>query len=67
MAHGESAYFVWLNRGKESIVLDIKKPEDAELLRAMLGKADVFVQNLAPGAARRADTAPRRCSPPIPG
>src|ERR1700722_10453104 len=54
VAHGESAYFVWLNRGKESIVLDIKKPEDAELLRAMLGKADVFVQNLAPGAARRA-------------
>jgi itaconate CoA-transferase len=54
VAHGESAYFVWLNRGKESIVLDIKKPEDAALLRAMLGKADVFVQNLAPGAARRA-------------
>ena len=54
VAHGESAYFVWLNRGKESIVLDIKKPEDAELLHAMLGKADVFVQNLAPGAARRA-------------
>ena len=54
VAHGESAYFVWLNRGKELIVLDIKKPEDAELLRAMLGKADVFVQNLAPGAARRA-------------
>src|ERR1700677_456480 len=53
-AHGESAYFVWLNRGKESIVLDIKQPEDAALLRAMLGKADVFVQNLAPGAARRA-------------
>ena len=54
VAHGESAYFVWLNCGKELIVLDIKKPEDAELLRAMLGKADVFVQNLAPGAARRA-------------
>jgi len=54
VAHGESAYFVWLNRGKESIALDIKKPEDASLLRSMLGKADVFVQNLAPGAAGRA-------------
>src|SRR5476651_241688 len=54
VAHGESAYFVWLNRGKESIVLDIKQPEDAALLRAILGKADVFVQNLAPGAAKRA-------------
>src|SRR5271155_1434343 len=54
VAHGESAYFIWLNRGKESIVLDFKKSEDAALLHAMLGKADVFVQNLAPGAARRA-------------
>jgi itaconate CoA-transferase len=54
VAHGESAYFVWLNRGKESIVLDIKNPEDAALLHAMLARADVFVQNLAPGAAARA-------------
>jgi itaconate CoA-transferase len=53
-AHGESAYFVWLNRGKESIVLDIKQAGDAALLRQILGVADVFVQNLAPGAARRA-------------
>ena len=54
VANGESAYFVWLNRGKESLVLDIKNHEDAKLLRAMLAKADVFVQNLAPGAAERA-------------
>ena len=54
VAHGESAYFVWLNRGKQSLVLDIKQPEDAALLHRMLSKADVFVQNLAPGAAERA-------------
>lgn len=54
VAHGESAYFVWLNRGKESIVLDIKRAADAELLRRMVARADVFVQNLAPGAAERA-------------
>jgi crotonobetainyl-CoA:carnitine CoA-transferase CaiB-like acyl-CoA transferase len=45
---------VWLNRGKESIVLDIKKPEDKALLARMLGRADVFIQNLAPGAMARA-------------
>jgi len=52
VAHGESAYFVWLNRGKESIVLDLKT--EAPLLLAMIAKADVYVQNLAPGAAERA-------------
>ena len=51
---GESAYFVWLNRGKESICLDIKDSRDLELLRTMLRQADVFIQNLAPGATRRA-------------
>ena len=54
VVHGESAYFVWLNRGKESVVLDIKQPEDAALLERMLSRADVFIQNLAPGAAARA-------------
>ena len=53
-ALGQSSYFVWLNRGKESAALDIKDPEDARLLAAMIGRADVFVQNLAPGAAARA-------------
>src|SRR5882757_1238332 len=50
VVHGESANFVWLNRGKQSVVLDLGKPEDKALLEAMLSKADVFVQNLKPGA-----------------
>src|SRR5499427_8830999 len=50
VAHGESAYFVWLNRGKESVVLDLAREDDKALLAAMLAKADVFVQNLKPGA-----------------
>jgi itaconate CoA-transferase len=50
---GLSSYFVWLNRGKESLVADIKKPEDAALLHRLMAKADVFIQNLAPGAAGR--------------
>ncbi|MBX3525471.1 MAG: CoA transferase [Rhodoblastus sp.] len=53
-ASGSSSYFVWLNRGKESLVADIKKPADAALLHNLLAKADVFIQNLAPGAAERA-------------
>jgi itaconate CoA-transferase len=51
--HGQSSYFVWLNRGKESVELDIKNPGDRELLTALIDRADVFVQNLAPGAADR--------------
>ncbi len=54
VVHGESAYFVWLNRGKESICLNIKDRADKDLLLTMLTKADVYVQNLAPGAAERA-------------
>jgi itaconate CoA-transferase len=54
VVHGESAYFVWLNQGKESLVADIKDPADAELLQRILARADVFIQNLAPGAAGRA-------------
>jgi itaconate CoA-transferase len=53
-AKGLSSYFVWLNRGKESVCLDIKKAEDKALLARMLAKADVFIQNLAPGAMARA-------------
>src|SRR5215475_16130011 len=49
-AGGESAYFVWLNRGKQSVTLDLARPDDKALLQAMLAKADVFVQNLKPGA-----------------
>jgi len=54
LVKGASAYFVWLNRGKESLVLDIKNRDDAALLHRILGKADVFIQNLLPGAAARA-------------
>jgi crotonobetainyl-CoA:carnitine CoA-transferase CaiB-like acyl-CoA transferase len=50
---GESSYFVWTNRGKESIVLDIKSEEGLAVLHNMLAQADVFIQNLAPGAASR--------------
>jgi len=52
-AAGESAYFVWLNRGKESVCLDLKQPADAQLLATLIARADVFVQNLAPGALAR--------------
>ena len=52
--NGLASYFVWLNRGKESLVADIKDPSDAALLHRILAETDVFVQNLAPGAAARA-------------
>ena len=52
-AKGLSSYFVWLNRGKQSLVADIKAPQDADLLHNILSRADVFIQNLAPGAAAR--------------
>jgi itaconate CoA-transferase len=52
--HGMSSFFVWLNRGKESVCLDIKDAADAALLARLVAQADVFVQNLAPGAAARA-------------
>ena len=50
LAHGESAYFVWLNRGKESVVLDLSRDDDKTLMEKMLARADVFIQNLKPGA-----------------
>jgi itaconate CoA-transferase len=51
--NGLSAHFVWLNRSKESLTLDVKHPAADEVLRRLLANADVFVQNLAPGAADR--------------
>ncbi|MGH8639680.1 MAG: CaiB/BaiF CoA transferase family protein [Burkholderiales bacterium] len=51
--HGMSAYFVWLNRGKQSLTLDLKHPAAAEIMQRLLAHADVFIQNLAPGAAER--------------
>ena len=53
LVHGESAYFVWANRGKQSICLDLREAGDQALMQAMIGQADVFVQNLAPGAVAR--------------
>lgn len=51
--NGLSSHFVWVNRSKESIALDLKQPEALVVLRELLAGADVFVQNLAPGAAGR--------------
>ena len=51
--HGLSSHFVWLNRSKESLTLDLKRPEAAEVVRRLLDGTDVFVQNLAPGATAR--------------
>ena len=52
-AKGMSSYFVWLNRGKESVCLDLKDAADRSLLLNMIGEADVFIQNLMPGAFDR--------------
>lgn len=54
IALGQSSFFVWLNRGKQSVELDIKSVDDVALLTRMISRADVFIQNLAPGAAARA-------------
>ncbi|MER7486849.1 CaiB/BaiF CoA-transferase family protein [Streptomyces sp. NPDC126497] len=51
--HGHSSYFVWINRSKESLTLDLKDPRGRAVLHELLRDADVFVQNLAPGAAGR--------------
>ena len=51
--NGMSAYFVWLNRSKESLTLDVKHPSARDILGRLIAKADVFIQNLAPGAAGR--------------
>jgi len=52
-ARGLSSHFVWTNRSKESLTLDLKHPEAAPILKALVARADVVVQNLAPGAAAR--------------
>jgi itaconate CoA-transferase len=62
--HGQASFFVWLNRGKRSVSLDMKHPEAAKILDRLVSGADVLLQNLAPGAAERlglshADLAPR--------
>jgi itaconate CoA-transferase len=50
---GMSAYFVWLNRSKESLTLDVKHAAAREILKSLIARADVFIQNLAPGASSR--------------
>ncbi|MFF2847776.1 CaiB/BaiF CoA transferase family protein [Streptomyces sp. NPDC058001] len=52
---GQSSHFVWANRSKESLTLDLKTPQGREILEKLLADADVFVQNLAPGATGRLD------------
>jgi itaconate CoA-transferase len=52
-ARGLSSHFVWTNRSKQSLALDLKQPEAAEIVRRLIAKADIFVQNLAPLAAER--------------
>jgi itaconate CoA-transferase len=53
VVHGQASFFVWLNRGKRSVVLDLKQTADRTLLDALLARADVFVHNLGPGAVER--------------
>src|SRR5881394_3596797 len=50
---GLSSHFVWVNRSKESLTLDVKQPSAAKVLQTLIARADVLVQNLAPGAAAR--------------
>ena len=52
-ARGLASHFVWCNRSKESLTLDVKNPDAAGILAALVGRADVLVQNLAPGATAR--------------
>src|SRR5210317_1584901 len=52
-AKGSSSYFVWLNRGKESVALNLKDSDDLALVKSMIGQADIFIQNLMPGAVAR--------------
>ena len=54
VVQGQSAYFVWLNRGKRSAALNVKDAADRALLDALLARADVFVHNLGPGRRRTA-------------
>jgi itaconate CoA-transferase len=63
---GQSSYFAWLNRGKESVQLDVKDPGDRGLLTRLIDRADVFVQNLAPGAAERLGLGPGALCPDRP-
>ena len=58
VVHGQAAHFVWVNRGKESVTLDLKSDAGLELLHRLLDRADVLVSNLAPGATARLGISP---------
>jgi formyl-CoA transferase len=58
MLEGESIYFVWLNRGKESVVVDLANDDDKRFFEALVAKADILVQNLKPGALAKLGFAP---------
>jgi itaconate CoA-transferase len=62
VAKGQSSYFVWLNRGKESVTLDLASEKGRTRLEALLGDADVLIQNLKPGALAKLGFAPDRLS-----
>ena len=62
MVDGQSSYFVWLNRGKESVVVDLSRAGDRALFESMLARADVFIQNLKPGSLSRLGYAPEDLS-----
>ena len=60
--HGLASHFVWLNRGKESVALDLKSEDGRAAARALVAGADVFLQNLAPEPPTGWGSAPRRCA-----
>ena len=64
--NGLSSYFVWLNRSKESVTLDLKMPDGRTILEALLARADVFVHNLAPGAIERLGFGPAALADRLP-
>ncbi|MBO9651686.1 MAG: CoA transferase [Variovorax sp.] len=65
--HGLASHFVWTNRSKESLTLDVKHPKGQEILQRLVAEADVLVQNLAPGAAARLGLSYEALSPSHPG
>ncbi|CAJ1498600.1 CaiB/BaiF CoA transferase family protein [[Mycobacterium] holstebronense] len=60
VVHGQAAHFVWVNRGKESVALDLKSEAGRDVLRRILDRADVLVSNLAPGATARLGLSPEQ-------
>lgn len=65
--HGLASHFVWVNRGKESLTLDLKHADAIDVLKRLVAKADVLVQNLAPGAAARLGLSAETLRPTHPG